>query len=48
MRDEVHQRTIESRPEQASTFPVIKRRQHVLLKILNAGKSFWFLVNNLK
>lgn len=48
MRDEEHQKTIESSAEQASIFPVIKSRHHVLLKILNAGKSFWFLVNNLK
>jgi hypothetical protein len=44
MKDEMHEK---ERTDESREYPVIQKRTFVLLKILNSGKSYWFLTNNL-
>lgn len=44
MKDELHEK---ERTEDSRDYPVIEKRTFALLKILNSGKSYWFLTTNL-
>jgi hypothetical protein len=44
MKDDLHEK---ERQENLEAFPVIEKRTFVLLKILNSGKCYCFLNNNL-